>query len=138
MANQPDNFDALYAPQMPSASSKNYRTILDVLDGMRGQYVELYIGELYEDIKYEEVSRPQISTIYGKIIETLDRFLVLDCFYVDQRTQEIKKGHICYINAFQIRTFTTVDDGGSLDDIFLSAKHVGKIKKIIKQLENKK
>lgn len=137
MANPPDNFDPLYAPQTPSTSVKTYRNILDVLDQMRGQYIELYIGETYENIEYEEVSRPQISTIFGKVIECLDRFLVLDCFYVDQRTQEVKDKHIVFINAFQIRTFTSVDGGGSLDDIFLSAKHVNKIKKIIKLKQTK-
>lgn len=130
-----DNFDPLYAPQTPSTSIKTYRNILDVLDQMVGQYVELYIGEAYESIEYEDCSRPQISTIYGKVVECLDRFLVLDCFYVDQRTQEVKDNHRCYINAFQIRTFTTVDDGGSLDDIFLSAKHVSKVKKLIKAMK---
>ena len=128
-----DNFDLLYSPQAPSASSGNYRSVADVLAQLKGKYIEVYIGEIFEDIKLEEFSMPQISTSYGKIVEVLDRFLVLDTLFIDKQTGELCGNNRVYLNTFQIRLFSVLDDTGSLEDTFLSGKHAHKVKKAILQ-----
>jgi hypothetical protein len=131
---QPDNFDPLYAPQANgNGASDGLRKITDVLKGMIGQYVELYIGDQWETVEMDDHSRPQNSTIFGKLVEILDRFIVIDCFYIHKRTGELSVGNLVFINSFQIRAFSAVDDGGSLDDIFLSSSHITKVKKAIAQ-----
>jgi len=126
-----DNFDPLYGPQ-PSLNSDGLRKFSDVmLERCKNEIVEVYIGDQYETIEYEGFSQPQNATIFGRVIDILDRFIVLNCFYVDQATKEVKHDHVVFINSFQIRAMTIIDGKGSLDDIFLSTKDVSTIKKYL-------
>lgn len=103
----------------------------DELLKLRGKIVELYIGEQSETINYDEISVPQNSSIFGKIIDVLDRFVVLQCLYVENR--EVRLGNKIYINTFQIRAMTELDGHGSLQDIFLNVKDAKFIRDLIKK-----
>lgn len=131
-----DNFDPLYSPQS-NGNGDRYRKFADILDASKGKYVELYIGDQFHTLSYDEISRPENSTIYGKIVEVLDRFVVIDCFYIHKQTGELSAGNLCFINTFQIRAMSMIDNTGSLDDIFLCATHVSKVKKAILQYKAK-
>lgn len=110
---------------------EDYRKFSDELkDKFTGKIVEIYIGDQYETINFDECSVPQNCTIYGKLIEVLDRVIKIDCFYIDKITKEVKYGNIVYINSFQIRAMTEVNEQGSLSDIFLSIYDTAKIKKV--------
>lgn len=112
--------------QQPEDGLKKFSD--ELLLKFKGKIVELYIGDQYESLEFEGYSMPQNCIIYGRIIEVLDRFIVLDCFYVDNRN-EVRNNNIVYINAFQIRAMTELNSQGSLADIFLSTRDGERIRK---------
>lgn len=103
----------------------------DELTSMIGSLVELYIGDQCMTMNYDEMSIPQNSSIFGKILDVLDRFVVLECLYIENG--QLKKGNKIYINAFQIRAMTELNGIGSLQDIFLNAKDAQTIRKLLKK-----
>jgi len=122
-----ENFDPSYTSQ--DFSGKKFSD--ELVEKFKGKMIELYIGDQYESLNFEDFSQQQNASIYGKLIEVLDRFVILDCFFVDKKG-ELHTGNYVYINTFQIRAMTAIDGRGSLNDIFLSAKDVAKIKKAMK------
>jgi hypothetical protein len=103
----------------------------DELLALKGKYLELYIGDQCETMNYDEISVPQNSSIFGKLIDVLDRFIILQCLYV--KNGEVLTGNKIYINAFQIRAMTVLDGLGSLNDIFLNVKDAALVRSVIKQ-----
>jgi len=103
----------------------------ELIENFVGKLVEIYIGDQCETLTFEDYSVPQNCIIYGKLIEVMDRFLVLDCYYVDKKTNEVKSGNICYLNSFQVRAMTALNGNGTLNDIFLNAKSSEKVRKTL-------
>jgi hypothetical protein len=102
----------------------------DRLLALKGKIVEFYIGDQCETINYNDYSVPKNCSIYGIITDVLDRFVAVDCFYVN------KKGDLCsgnevLINAFQIRMMTELNGRGSLADVFLDVKSADKVRKLL-------
>jgi hypothetical protein len=98
----------------------------------KGKVIEIYIGDQYETLNFEDSSQPQNCIIYGRLLDILDRFILLDCFFID-KNHNLKTNNLIYINLFQIRVMTELNSNGSLSDIFLSAKDSEKIKKALMQ-----
>lgn len=96
-----------------------------------GKVLELYIGDQYETLNFDDYSTPKNCSIFGTLIDVLDRFVIFDCFYMDQKTKELRSGNKIFINFFQIRAFTEVNGKGSLGDIFLSVDDAKEIRKLI-------
>lgn len=104
----------------------------ELLMKFKGKILEFYIGDQSETMNYDEVSIPKNCSIFGKLVDVLDRMVVVDCYYIDQTTKQVKSGNKIYLNSFQIRAMTEVDGNGSLADIFLSVNAAAKIRKLIK------
>jgi hypothetical protein len=129
MANPPDNFDPLYASQ-PQLNSDGLKRISDVmLNKYKGKIMEFYIGDQSENQEFDQVSVPQNAIIYGKLIDVLDRFILVECFYV--RDGQVRSDHEVLINFFQIRVMTELNGKGALHDIFLSSKSSDKVRKLL-------
>lgn len=103
----------------------------DELLSLKGSLLEIYIGDICSTMNYDEVSVPQCSSIFGKLIDVLDRFVVLECLYID-KSNNLQSGNKVYINAFQIRAMTILDGKGSLQDIFLDIKDAAHIRKLLR------
>lgn len=108
------------------------KTFSDELLSLKGKYLELYIGDQCETMNYDEISVPQNSSIFGKLIDVLDRFIILQCLYIN-KLGDLQNGNKIYINAFQIRAMTVLDGNGSLRDIFLNSKDANAIRNRIRQ-----
>ena len=93
-----------------------------------GKVVEIYIGDTYEDIKFEDSTQKYPAVLVGKVVTAYAECLVLNCAYLDQRTKDVKFGNIVCLNERGIRTITEVDDTGILKDTFLNSRD-GKIVK---------
>jgi hypothetical protein len=128
MNKPPDNPYDAYA----SSVSIDYNKSSDaLLESFIGKHLEIYIGDQVETLNFEDYSVPQNCIIYGKLVQVLDRFLVLDCFYVDKKTSQIASDNRVFLNKFQIRAMTELSESGSLNDIFLNAKSSEKVRKIL-------
>lgn len=84
--------------------------------------VEIYIGDTYEDIKFEDSTQKYPAILVGKVITAYAECLVLNCAYMDPRTKNVKFGNIVCLNERGIRTITEVDSSGILRDTFLNSR----------------
>ena|ERR1019366_895381 len=103
----------------------------ELLNKFKGKILEIYIGDQCETLNFEEYSVPKNCSIFGKLIDVLDRYLILECYYIDPRSKLLRSDLTVYINTFQIRAMTELDGKGSLDDIFTSATDADKIRKLL-------
>lgn len=87
-----------------------------------GKVVEIYIGDTYEDIKFEDSTQKYAAVVIGKVITAYAECIVLNCAYTDQRTKKIQFGNIVCLNERGIRTITEVDESGILRDTFLNSR----------------
>lgn len=87
-----------------------------------GKVVEIYIGDSYCDIKYDESTTRVAAVVIGKVITAYAECIVLDCAYVNQRTGKMQFGNVVCLNERGIRTITEVDESGVLRDTFLSSR----------------
>ena len=104
---------------------------------LKDKIVEIYLGETYEDLKFQDSGSKSPSVLVGKIITAYAECIVLDCVYVDlsdnnpdYRQKRLKFGNIVCLNERAIRTVTEVDDRGGLKDTFLSTRD-GRIVKAV-------
>jgi hypothetical protein len=96
---------------------------------LKDKVVEVYIGDSYEDIKYDDSTTKYPAVLVGKIVAAYAECLVLNCIYVDQVTKKMNFGNIVCLNERAIRTLTEVDDRGLLIDTFLSSRNHAKMVK---------
>jgi hypothetical protein len=87
-----------------------------------GKVVEVYVGDTFEDVKYDDSSVKYVAIIVGRVIIAYAEMLVLDCAYIDQQTKKLQFGNIVCLNERGIRTITTIDDSGILRDTFLNSR----------------
>ena len=89
---------------------------------LKDKVVEVYIGDTYEDIKYDDSTQKYAAVLVGKVVTAYAECLVLNCAYIDQATKHMKLGNIVCLNERAIRTVTEVDQAGVLKDTFLSTR----------------
>lgn len=91
---------------------------------LKDKIVEIYVGDTYEDIKYDDSTQKYAAVIIGKVITAYAECLVLNCAYIDQtgQSRKIQLGNIVCLNERAIRTITEIDETGILKDTFLSTR----------------
>lgn len=113
-------------------NEKTVKPFHDELLSLKGSILDLYIGDEAISMTYDECSVRQNSSIFGKLLEVLDRFIIIHCLYLDG-SGHIQFGNKVYINAFQIRAMTVLDGKGSLQDISMNVRDANRIRKIIRE-----
>lgn len=99
--------------------------------------IEIYIGDTYEDLRFDEYTQKCPAVVIGKVIEAYGECLVLNCAYVDQVSQKVKFGNIVCLNERSVRTITEVDDSGVLRDTFLNSRDGKLIKALNEEIYGK-
>jgi hypothetical protein len=87
-----------------------------------GKIVEIYVGDTYEDIKYEDSTAKYPAVVVGKIIGAYGECMFINCAYMDQRTKQMQIGNMICLNERSVRFITEVDESGVLKDCFLSTR----------------
>jgi hypothetical protein len=103
-----------------------------VVEAYKGKIVEVYVGDTYEDIKYEDSNKCYQAVVIGKVITAFKECLVLNCAYIDPSSKKPKFGNILFLNERSIRFLTEVDESGLLRDVFLNSKDAKVIKDLVK------
>lgn len=98
----------------------------------KDKVIEVYIGDTFEDIKYDDSTQKYVAILVGKVVDAYGECLVLNCAYVDQASKALKFGNMVCLNERSVRTITEVDESGILRDTFLSSRD----SKIVKELFN--
>jgi len=94
------------------------------------KYVEVYLGDSYENVSTEQISTPYAAVFSGKVIAAYKECLVMEGSYIDRRTKANKIGKQIFISERSIRGLCEVDGNGILDDIFLRSREATEVKKL--------
>lgn len=122
--------DFIKAIESVKADGKEHSLAEVIEKVLKGKIIEIYIGDTYEDIKYDDSTRKYPAVLIGKLIAAYGECLFLNCIYMDHVSKKIKAGNIVCLNERAIRTISEVDDNGSLKDTFLSPRDTKVIKGI--------
>lgn len=91
-----------------------------VADLFKDQFVEIYVGDCYEDVKFEQHSTQYPAVFCGKVVGAFKECLVLSAAYVDGK--DVKLGKLMFISERAIRTLSPVDGKGTIQDLFLRSR----------------
>lgn len=98
---------------------------------LKNRVVEIYVGDTFEDIKYDDSTTKVVAVVVGKVIDAYAECIILDCAYADQATGKLKFGNIICLNERAIRFLTEIDEAGLLRDIFISTRDGKLIKDLL-------
>ena len=108
-------------------SNRNNTLAEFVADLFKDQFVEIYVGDCYEDIKFEQHSTQYPAVFCGKVIGAFKECLVISAAYVEGR--EVRLGKLMFISERAIRTLSPVDGKGTLQDLFFRSKETLEVAK---------
>lgn len=94
-----------------------------------GKFVEIYLGDSYEDVSTEQVSTPYPAVFCGKVVTAYRECLVLNSAYFN-KANEIQLGNLVFISERAIRGLTAIDGNGIIEDMFLRSGDSLQIKKL--------
>ena len=91
------------------------------------QLIEVYFGDVYEQINLADFSPNVYSVICGKIVEAYGDCLFIDCYYSDDG-KHLKTGNIIVINGFNVKAVTVLDGKGQIKDALLNPKATARLR----------
>lgn len=92
----------------------------------KGQFIEVYVGDSYEEISVEQISQSYPAVFCGKVVGAYRECLILSCAYVAGKI--IKMGNLLFVNERAIRAISEVDNKGTLEDMMLRSKETIDVK----------
>lgn len=90
------------------------------------KFVEIYMGDAYEDVSVEQISTSYPAVFCGKVIGAYRECLIISAAYVSNRN--IKLGNLLFINERGIRALNPVDGKGDLQDMLLRSRECKGVK----------
>lgn len=106
-----------------------------IAEVFRGQLVEIYLGDSYEDISTEQVSTSYPAVFCGQVIAAYKECLLIKAAYTEGKN--IALGKFVFISERAIRGLTPIDGKGTLEDMFLRSKESLEIKEQFEHLIKK-
>jgi len=103
---------------------------------LKGRIVEIYVGDTFEDIKYDDCTSKSASVLVGRVIDAYAELIVLDCAYTDQLTRKLQFGNIICLNERSIRFLTEIDEKGMLRDTFINTRDGKLLKDFLMKQKN--
>lgn len=94
-----------------------------------GQFLEIYVGDAYEDISTEQISTTYPSVFCGKVVSAYRECLILSCVYGKSHLQI---GNLLFVNERAIRAVNIVNEMGTLESMMLRSKETLEIGRLFK------
>jgi len=112
----------LQAVQECNAEGRN-KTLAEFIASLfKDQFIELYLGDSYEEVKTEQISTSYPAVFVGKVVAAYRECLVIDCPFVEGKGKSPKLGHLMFINERAIRGLTEVSGKGVFEDLLQRSK----------------
>jgi len=92
----------------------------------KDKYVEIYVGDSYEDVKFEQTSQNYPAVFSGKIISAYKECLVLQAIYVS-KDRSVKNGSLMFLNERAIRCLCELNPEYSIQDMMLRSNETSSI-----------
>lgn len=86
----------------------------------KDQFIEIYVGDCYENVEYEQHSTQYPAVFCGKVVGAYKECLIVSAAYVEGK--EVRLGKLMFISERAIRTLSPVDGKGTVEDLFLRSK----------------
>lgn len=86
----------------------------------KDKFVEIYLGDSYEEVSTEQISTAYPAIFCGKVIAAYRECLVISAAYV--KDKKIHLGNMMFINERAIRALNEVDGEGIMEEMFLRSK----------------
>jgi len=93
-----------------------------VAEIFKGKYIEIYLGDSYEEISTEQISTSYPAVFCGKVVTAYRECLVLNSVYISSINKKMEIGNLVFINERAIRGLNEIDGNGILEDMFLRSK----------------
>jgi hypothetical protein len=100
--------------------SKTFAEFLAEL--FKDKFIEIYLGDTYEDVSTEQISTSYPAVFCGKVITAFKECLVLNSAHVDRVSNKMKMGNVLIVNERAIRGLTEIDGTGIMEEMFLRSK----------------
>jgi hypothetical protein len=95
----------------------------------KDKFIEIYLGDSYEEISTEQVSTSYPAVFCGKVIAAYKECLVINSVFVDPH-KKLRLGNLMFINERAIRALNAIDGNGIIEDMFLRSKESLEIKSL--------
>jgi hypothetical protein len=92
----------------------------------KDKFVEIYVGDSYEDVKFEQTSQNYPAVFCGKIIAAYKECLVLEAIYVS-KDRSVKTGSLLFLNERAIRCLSEVNAEYAIQDMMLRSNETSSI-----------
>jgi hypothetical protein len=99
-----------------------------IADLFKDKFIEMYLGDSYEEISLEQTSCAYPAVFCGKVVAAYRECLVINSVFVNDE-KKLQLGHLMFINERAIRGLNEVSDNGIIEDMFLRSKETSKIKR---------
>jgi len=103
-----------------------------IAEVFKDKFVEIYVGDSYEDVSTEQVSTTYPAVFCGKVVTAYRECLVINCAHVEG--QHLKLGNLMFVSERAIRALTEVDGKGTIEDMMLRSKECLDIKAMFSDL----
>ena len=112
----PDIKDVQSVIESLQGTGKTFAEFLALI--FKDKFIEIYLGDSYEDISTEQVSTPYPSVFVGTVVAAYRECLILNCAYVD-KSHTAQMGNMVFVNERAIRALNEVDGKGVIGDMML-------------------
>ena len=94
----------------------------------KDKFIEIYLGDAYEEVKTEQTSEASPAFFYGKVIGAYKECLIINCAHI--KGGKIQLGKLLFINERAIRALSIINGETTINDIILNGSDSKLIKKI--------
>jgi hypothetical protein len=115
--------------------NKTFAEFLAVL--FKDKFIEIYLGDSYEEVSTEQVSVSYPAVFCGKVVAAFKECLILNSTYVDKNEKKLKVGNLVFINERAIRGLTEIDGNGVMEDMFLRSRESVSVKEAFAKFQGK-
>jgi len=106
-------------------SGKTFAEFL--VEVFKDKFIEVYVGDAYEDVSTEQISTTYPSVFCGKVVAAYRECLVINCAYIGPN-RHLQLGNLVFLNERAIRALNEVDGKGTIEDMMLRSKETLDIK----------
>lgn len=101
-----------------SGSGKTFAEFIAEL--FKDRFLEIYLGDSYEEISTEQISTSYPAVICGKIISAYRECIIINAAHVKGKTLQL--GKLIFINERAIRALSEIDGNGVFEEVLLRSK----------------
>lgn len=120
--------------QQLQGSGKTFAEFL--AEVFKGKFVEVYVGDSYEDVSTEQVSTTYPAVFCGIVVGAYRECLIMNCAFSGSN-RHLQMGNMMFVSERAIRALNEVDGKGTLEDMMLRSKETLDVKAAFEQLHRK-